>query len=198
MADPEDTAIQTTAEPDQAARAPAGPPAQPESCPQRRVTPLAEFIDNLPYLAMVLSGAAVFLLGGRGPAAWLAAAVYLAYGAAGALWVILFICPHCDFYDTRLCPCGYGRIAAKLRSRKDGGDFARQFRRHIPVIVPLWIIPLIAGGAFLWVNFSWPLLALLVGFAVNSFLVLPLVSRRFGCQGCPQKAACPWMGRKCR
>ena len=65
------------------------------------------------------------------------------------------------------------------------------------MIVPLWFIPLVAGIVFLVNTFSWLLLALVVLFAVNSFVVLPLVSREYGCARCPQKDACPWMA-KCR
>ena len=45
-------------------------------------------IDNLPYIAMILLGSAIFLVGlGDGLWHWLAAGSYLFYGAAGAVWV---------------------------------------------------------------------------------------------------------------
>jgi hypothetical protein len=39
------------------------------------------------------------------------------------------------------------------------------------------------------------LFALLAGFALDSFVILPLVSRKHACRECPQKDDCPWMGR---
>ncbi len=171
------------------------PVVAPESCPEAPVKHVQELLDNLPYLVMILLGAAVFWASiDAGVWRWLAGGLYLAYGVAGVLWVMLFICPYCHFYDTRLCPCGYGQIAAKLRARKDGERFAAQFRKHIPVIVPLWFAPVVAGGIPLFREFSWVLLALLLVFVVNSFVILPLVSRKYGCADCPQKEGCPWMG----
>jgi len=158
----------------------------------------AELIANIPYAAMTLLGSAVLLVCVGGVFwRWLSAGLYLAYGLAGAFWVMLFICPYCRFHGTRQCPCGYGRIAARLRPSKNGDGFARQFRRHIPVIVPIWFIPLIAGGIGLLAGFSWVLVGLMLVFAVDSFVVLPLVSTRYSCARCPQKSECPWTGRRC-
>ena len=166
-----------------------------ESCPAPPVTRTHVLLDNVPYGAMLVLGAAICKAASADPTwGWLAAGGYLAYGLAGALWIMLFVCPHCHFYDTRLCPCGYGRIAARLRTRQAGDRFRAQFRRHIPVIAPLWFLPLIPGGLALARHFSWPLLALMLAFAIDAFVVLPLVSRWYGCAQCPQKSTCPWMG----
>ena len=62
------------------------------------------------------------------------------------------------------------------------------------MIVPLWFAPLAIGGIPVIRDFSWVLCILLLLFAANSFVVLPLVSRHYGCAKCPQKATCPWMG----
>jgi hypothetical protein len=170
--------------------------AKPEAaCPASPVAPAHAILDNLPYALMVILGAVICQTTIPGPSlGWLAAGGYLAYGLAGALWVMLFVCPYCHFYDTRLCPCGYGQIAARLRARQPGDRFRAQFRKHIPVIAPLWFLPLIPGGLALARHFSWPLLGLLLAFAVDAFAILPLVSRLYGCARCPQKSACPWMG----
>jgi hypothetical protein len=177
---------------------PSPPVVEPETCPEAPLTHWHEIIDNLPYLAMILIGAAIFWISLDAPAwRWISTGLYFVYGVGGAFWIMLFVCPYCHFYDTRLCPCGYGQIAAKLRAKKDGDRFAAQFRKHIPVIVRLWFLPLVAGGIPLFRDFSWVLAVLLLVFAVNSFAVLPLVSRKYGCAQCPQKEACPWM-RTCR
>ncbi|MHC4574438.1 MAG: hypothetical protein ACYS76_09965 [Planctomycetota bacterium] len=154
-------------------------------------------INNLPYIAMTVLGSAIFVLGFKNSAwTWIAGATYLAYGAVGALWIMIFVCSYCHFWNTAACPCGYGQIAAKMREKKDGDRFKEKFRRHIPVIVPLWFIPPLAGAVAVVRSFSWPLLVLLAVFAVDAFVILPLLSRKHGCADCPQNDSCPWMGRK--
>ena len=157
------------------------------------------FINNIPYMAMILLGAAVFVIGSGG-LLWgrLAATAYTAYGLAGALWIMVFVCPYCRYWNNSSCPCGYGKIAAKLRPRKALDCFNEKFKKHIPVIVPLWFIPVLAGVPLLVLGFSWPLLILLVVFAVDAFVLLPLFSVKHGCTECPQKESCPWMGRKAK
>ena len=157
---------------------------------------LQEFIDNLPYILMTILGAAIFFMSGGSLWRWITAGLYALYGIAGAFWIIIFVCPYCHYHDTRLCPCGYGKIAAKLRPKKSDTLFTEKYRRHIPVIVPLWIAPVIAGGISLILSFSLWMLALVIFFAVNSFIVLPLLSRKYGCAHCPQKDKCPWMRQK--
>ena len=150
--------------------------------------------DNLPYAVMVLVGATIIALGlNLSGWAWIAAGAYVAYGLAGALWIIIFVCPYCPSYGQRSCPCGYGTISAKLRAKGDTALFGQKFRRHIPVIIPLWIIPLIVGGVVAVKSFSWPLAILLGVFVLNSFVILPLRSKSHGCKDCPQREACPWM-----
>lgn len=170
--------------------------ADSQICPGQPVRLATKLAGNLPYATMILSGAAVFALAlGWGPLGWLASVLYLAYGLAGALWIILFLCPYCRFYDTRLCPCGYGWVAARLRPFKDVERFAQQFRKHIAVIVPLWFIPVIVGAMGLYRHFSWLLLVVLLAFAADAFLILPLVSTKYCCANCPQKKTCPWMAK---
>ena len=156
---------------------------------------MQELLDNVPYLLMGVLGSAIILLSIPDPLLGsCAAALYFIYCLAGALWVMLFVCPYCRFFDSRLCPCGYGQLAARLRKRGDEKLFARKFRRHIPVIVPLWFIPVIVGVVALLRDFRLSLLVLVIVFAFNSFVVLPLLSRVYGCAHCSQKEDCPWMG----
>ena len=154
-----------------------------------------ELLDNIPYIFMMTIGAAVMAVGMEFTRwAWISAGSYLAYGVVGAAWIMVFVCPYCAFYDTRSCPCGYGQIAVKLKRRAEVECFSRQFKKHIPVIVPLWLVPLAVGGMTLYREFSVLLAALLAAFAIDAFLVLPLVSRQHGCAECPQRDRCPWMG----
>jgi hypothetical protein len=152
---------------------------------------------NLPYAAMILLGAATIALSfPRSPWALAGALVYAAAGLAGAVWIMIFVCPYCAYFDTRGCPCGYGTVAARLARKGDRECFTQKFKRHIPVIVPLWIVPGVVGGAALAQSFGWRLLLLVLVFAVNSFVILPWLSKRHSCGDCPQRAGCPWMAGK--
>jgi len=154
-------------------------------------------VNNLPYIAMIALGGVILVAGSPGSLwGFLAGGAYLVYGLAGAVWIMIFVCPYCRYWNTDFCPCGYGTIAARFRQRKTVDCFNEKFKRHIPVIVPLWFIPLLAGLILMGMSFSWLLLALTVIFAVDAFAVLPVFSIRHGCTECPQKDTCPWMGRK--
>ena len=172
----------------------------------RQYSHIQELINNLPYIAMIVLGTAVLFLSISAPLwRWGAAAVYLIYGVTGALWIILFLCPFCRYYDTRACPCGYGQIAARLcrkskienlKSQILEDCFDKKFKKHIPVIVPLWFIPVVVGVIALIGAFSIGLLSLLIVFAVDAFLLLPLLSTKHSCKECPQRDICPWMRSK--
>jgi hypothetical protein len=152
-------------------------------------------IANLPYGGMVLTGIGILVCAfGHSIWALIAAASYFLYGITGTLWIMLYICPHCTYYNTRGCPCGYGSLSAKLVHRGTSECFAEKFKRHIPVIVPLWLIPLAGGVSALIRSFTWWVLGLLIVFIINSYVVLPLLSTKHSCLECPQKEKCPWMG----
>ena len=160
----------------------------------RQYTAPQTLLANLPYAAMVALGTALI--------AWafdfstgslVAAAGYLAYGFAGAVWIMVFVCPYCAYYGNRGCPCGYGIVSARLVRNGEQECFAKKFKRHIPVIVPLWLIPVACGAVALSQRYSPGLVGLAAAFAVNAFIILPLLSRRHSCSECPQKDDCPWM-----
>jgi len=160
----------------------------------RQYSPAQELINNTAYIVMILLGAVILVTGYGGSAAgWISAIAYLAYGIAGAVWIMVFVCPFCRYFDTRSCPCGYGHIAPIFRAKQTVECFNEKFKKHIPVIVPLWFIPIVAGVVPLLRNFTLPLLDLLIIFVINAFIILPLVSTRHGCKECPQKGTCPWM-----
>jgi hypothetical protein len=167
------------------------------SNPRRENTLAEKLLRNLPYKIVILLGASIFLAG-LGVSLWgfIAAGLYILYGFVGSLWIILFLCPYCRRYGTLSCPSGYGLISAKLRKRQDFGRFAEKFKRHIPVIVPLWFIPPIAGIIIEITRFDWLLLVLLVVFAIDAFVILPMSSKKHGCGTCPQRKDCPWMKDK--
>jgi len=153
-----------------------------------------ELVNNIPYRAMTVLGTAVFAVGFRN-SAWIlvAASAYLAYGAVGAFWIIIFVCPYCRYWNSRSCPCGYGCISGWFRDKSPVECFDEKFKKHIPVIVPLWSIPLFAGLPVVVYRFSWMLLVLLVIFSLDTFVILPLVSTKHGCKECPRKNLCLWI-----
>jgi hypothetical protein len=159
-------------------------------------TKLETIIANIPYAGMVILGmvttAYAFVFSASGLSL---AGLYLIYGIVGAVWIMIFVCPFCLYYDTKACPCGYGVISARIAKKGDRDCFSEKFKRHIPVIVPLWIFPVVMGGIGLRRSFSWWLVALVAIFIIESWIILPLVSRKHGCIECPQKEQCPWMGK---
>jgi len=168
-----------------------------EGFPIKEYSYAQQIFNNLPYAVMGLLGAAIFVVGIANPVwGWLCAIAYVIYILAGTFWIIVFLCPYCDRYGTMCCPCGYGRIASKLRPLNDTGRFKEKFKKHIPVIVPLWFIPVVAGVVFSIRSFSWLMVILLVIFVLDAFVVLPLFSTKHGCSDCPQRESCPWMGPK--
>jgi hypothetical protein len=149
---------------------------------------------NLPYAVMILLGTATIALGFHlTPWAVAGALAYAACGLGGALWIMVFVCPYCLYFDTRGCPCGYGAVAAKFARKGARECFSQKFKRHIPVIVPFWVVPLAAGVLVLVHSFDGWLLGLVGVFVVNSYLLLPLLAKRHSCGDCPQRVGCPWM-----
>ena len=166
-----------------------------DNCPtESQYSHLQTFVNNLPYLIMVILGVAIFLSAfNNAMTGVITASLYALYGIIGAFWIMVFICPYCRFWGTVDCPCGYGLMATRFTEKKNSQLFHEKFRRHIPVIVPLWFIPVILGGAMMIMDFSFLLLILLILFAIDAFILLPVFSKKHGCTHCPQKQDCPWM-----
>jgi hypothetical protein len=172
------------------------PPEQP-LCGMREYGRLEVIIANIPYVVMTILGAAIFAGGWDGPVwNWVPAGAYLLYAVFGMFLIVLFVCPFCAHHGTNGCPCGYGKIAAKVRKKQEIECFDKKFKTYIPMIVPLWFLPLIAGGYIVVHQFSWWYSTLLVVFAIDAFVILPLVSTQHGCKECPQRDTCPWMKQK--
>ena len=150
-------------------------------------------LNNLPYILMLLLGSWL-LVAGLQPSAWgwVASVAYLIYGIFGTFWIMVFMCPHCALHGSWKCPC-YGRLSALFVDKAPVPAFHENFRKHIPVIVPLWFVPPIIGIAMLIKHFSWGLLIVLGLFSLVGFVILPLASRGYSCRQCPQHDDCPWM-----
>ncbi len=157
-------------------------------------TKLNVIIDNVPFGGMLIIGAltiaSLFLFS---PLGLVGALCYILYGIAGSIWLMIFVCPHCSGYNSNGCPSGYGKLSAKMVKKKNQDFFAQKFRKHIPAIVPLWIIPVLFGVIGLIQNFSWLILFLVLIFVIDAWIILPMLSKKEGCSRCPQKKQCPWM-----
>jgi hypothetical protein len=160
----------------------------------REYSKLQTVAANLPYASMIVLGSALIaFVFDYSLAAFISAFIYFVYGIVGALWIMIFVCPYCGYYATLSCPCGYGKISAKIVRKQDRLCFSEKFKRHIPVIVPLWLIPMICGIVSIYITFSWSKIFLLAAFVLESCVLLPLFSKKHGCIDCPQKDTCPWM-----
>jgi hypothetical protein len=172
------------------------PETKQEYTMMRQYTALETLVANLPYMAMVVLGTGTIAVSlGATPWALGGAVGYFTYGVAGAFWIMIFMCPSCAYYGTRECPCGYGMISSRLVRQREQACFSKKFKIHIPVIVPIWLIPAACGGYALYRSFSWPLLVLLFSFIIDSYIILPLVAKSHSCAECPQKEDCPWMAK---
>ncbi len=156
-----------------------------------RVVPAAVVVlDNVPTVLLFVLGS--FILARLSAAAGL---LYLAYSISSIVWFWARICPYCRHFDTLACPCGYGAISARIFKRRTGSGFRKIFRKNIVYLFPMWFVPPAAGAYALAVDFSVPLLILVVAFAVDGFAVIPLISKLVGCKNCEIRAECPWMER---
>jgi|GEM_PF-1015526 len=151
-------------------------------------------MENLPYAIMLLLGTAIFLVGldftGIG---WLSAGLYVLYGIIGVFWIIVFVCPYCHNFGIG-CFSGHGQISSKIMKKKDEQGFVREFKKNIPAIIPIYIIPVIVGIVLLVLSFSIILLILIALFALNSFYLSPRISMKYACSHCSVRKECPWMG----
>jgi hypothetical protein len=151
-------------------------------------------MENVPYAIMILLGMTVFLFGlDFSSTAWVLAALYGLYAVIGVMWIIVFVCPFCHNFGSG-CFSGHGQISAKFMKKKDEGKFREEFKRNIPVIILIYIIPVICGVAFLFLSFSVVVLIFVALFALNTFVLSPRISMKYACSRCSIRKDCPWMG----
>jgi len=146
-------------------------------------------VHNLPEYVMYLLGfIIVYLLG------LIYLVGFLIYFIFSKLWFLKFICTNCPHYDGVKCPSGHAKVASRLFKKGDFSKFQIMFRRHIAVVFPMWFIPVIAGIYILLKDFSLLAVFLLLVFIIDGFIILPIISKKFGCNECELRDRCPWMG----
>jgi len=122
----------------------------------------------------------------------------LIYDLSSIVMFWAFICRFCRHFGTRTCPCGYGGMAARFFSRKEGGNFRKVFRKNIAIVYPCWFIPLGTGIYLCYARFSRGLLMTFVAFVIVGFVMIPAISKFVGCKGCDLKEQCPWMSSEAK
>jgi hypothetical protein len=100
----------------------------PNTC--ARVVPMwLVLLDNIPTFLMFSLGTILLLY-----ICWPIAVVYCVYSIASIPLFWLFICPYCHHFGTMACPCGYGKLSAKVgpsKAGKGGKTFADVFKYNI-------------------------------------------------------------------
>ncbi len=145
-------------------------------------------LHNLPTFSTYALGAIIMLFLGR--VFFLA---YILYCLFSTLWFMKFICAYCPHYGKEKCPSSYSKIAAKLFKKGNPAEFNTMFRTHIGIVFPSWIIPVIAAIYLLLYEFSILILFLLITFVVVGFVILPVMTKKYGCENCDLKENCPRM-----
>ena len=154
-----------------------------------RIVPLwLVLLDNIPTAVLFLLGAAI-----TGIVWWPLSICMMLYNLLSIILFWRLICPHCQHFGTRACPCGYGIAAARCFDKRKGGDFRRIFRKYITIMYPCWFLPFAAGLYLLYTRFSGTILALFSAFVMVGFVLIPVISKLVGCKGCTLKDQCPWM-----
>ncbi len=158
----------------------------PDKC-HRTVPNWLVALDNIPTIGMFLIGAAMLYL-----IWWPLPVLFLAYAFGSIVLFWKLICPYCNHYATRACPCGYGTVAARFFKRKKG-DFKAVFRRNLSIMYPNWIVPFIAGVYLIWKVPGMLTIGLFIVWCVVAFAIIPAISKFVGCSDCEIKDQCPWM-----
>lgn len=159
----------------------------PNAC-ERVVPAWLVLLDNIPTLGLFVLGAILL-----GILWWPLAILMLLYDFLSIVMFWGLICRHCQHFNTRACPCGYGIIAPKYFQRMEVRSFREVFRKNITIMFPCWFVPLGAGAYLLHAKFSREILVIFVSFAVVGFILIPAIARFVGCKGCDLKKDCPWM-----
>ncbi len=155
----------------------------------KKVIPLWQvLLDNVPTLAMYLLGAVIMSYYSIA-----SAIIYISYSMLSIFWFWGMICPYCNYFNTRGCPCGYGKISSIIFKKREAENFTRVFRRNIVVLFPSWFVPPVFGVLILISSYSVSLMAYLISFVVIGFVIIPLISKLVGCKDCEIKEDCPWM-----
>ena len=157
-------------------------------CQSRKIPLWLVLLDNIPTLLLFVFG---FLIVYQVSLA--GAIAFGTYAVFSVVWFWAKICPSCHHYDTLACPCGYGKISARIFKRKDIKSFKKVFRKNIGIQFPNWFVPLTIAIYLILTNYSKAILYITISFVFIGFVVIPAISKLVGCRNCEVKEDCPWM-----
>jgi len=144
-------------------------------------------------------GAAAIVLGyGRWPVlAWTTGLAYLVF-ALGQMYVLmpLVVCPSCAYRRIAgaRCVSAMNLVSARIAPLADPEEFplrARGVLCHNNLYMASLIAPFVIALPALFIDFSWPVLALLLAVAALFALRLFVVFPRVACGHCAAKGRCP-------
>jgi hypothetical protein len=147
-------------------------------------------LHNTPEVVMYILGSVIcFYL------SFWAMIVFIGYFVFSTLWYMKFVCTNCPHYDNLRCPSGYAPCAKALFKKGDVKRFHSAFKRNMGIVFPTWFAPVFVGIYLLYINFTIQMAILLAIFILDAFIILPIFSRKYGCQECDLVDECPWMGK---
>jgi hypothetical protein len=121
--------------------------------------------------------------------------LYLVYGLFLEIRLLMMSCRHCYYYG-KLCAFGKGKLCALL-FKKGSPDIFLTKKITCLNLVPdflVSIIPLAVGVFYLFKDFSWLRLFLIVAMVILAFPVSGYIRKSVSCRYCRQKeAGCPAM-----
>jgi len=151
----------------------------------KRVSPFSYFKENLPLLIIIFFGMLIV-----GKIWWVWGGIYLLFSITALLLYMKFVCLYCFCYKTQSCHDGYHIIAKRLFKPGKGKSFYRQFKRYVPVVYPIWFLPVPAAIYVLITQFSRLFFGYVIIFSIFGFIILPLMSKN-QCTRCKNGPNCP-------
>jgi hypothetical protein len=127
------------------------------------------------------------------PAGWGWVLAYIAYGIFLEIRLISRHCPHC-FYYNRVCAFGKGKLSGIFFKKGKTEMFTCKSFSWMDMIpdMLIFLIPFIAGMVMLILEFSWPILILMILLILLNFPGNGYIRGQLACNHCKQaEIGCP-------
>lgn len=154
--------------------------------------------DSYPWWTIVLSNLVSLVIYSLGAyiiyrAGWIYMTIYLAFILILEIRLLKGHCVHCYYYD-KTCAFGKGRLSAAFFKRGDPAYFSEirvTWWNMVPDIL-VGLIPIIVGVVVLVRDFSWMILAAMIGMLLLATAGNAAVRSSLACKGCKQRElGCP-------
>lgn len=114
--------------------------------------------------------------------------IYLAYCFCTIIWLLKIRCSYCYYYGKQ-CASGFG-IASSFLFAKGAEEYFSAYNKYSFPLVLVILAPVTACGIYLFRNFSFSAIALLLVFIVLFLFLSKVYYLRYGCKYCKQAAQC--------